>query len=92
MRRLRRLPKRYAPFVYGMIQAAITSAVATAIATYPMARLNLQFTFYWLGCWALSLTTMLPVVILVSPLIQRAVAALTEEDVKGRRPPSTSID
>lgn len=75
---MKRLPRRYAPFAYGMIQAAVTSAVATAIATHQIARFDLQFALYWLSCWALSLLTMLPVVILVSPLIQRAVISLTE--------------
>lgn len=89
---MRRLPRRYAPFVYGMIQAAITSAVATAIATYHIAHLDLQFALYWLSCWALSLATMLPVVILVSPLIQRAVVSLTEEGVTGGSPPSSPIE
>jgi len=77
---MRRLPRRYAPFVYGMIQAAVTSAVATIIATYQIAHLDLQFTVYWLECWGLSLLTMLPVVILISPLIQRAVISLTERN------------
>lgn len=76
---MKRLPRRYAHFVYGMIQAAITSAVATAIATYQIASADLQFALHWLGCWSLSLATMLPVVLLVAPLIQRAVYSLTEE-------------
>ena len=75
---MKRLPRRYAPFIYGMIQAAITSAVATAIATHQLAHFDLEFALYWLGCWALSLATMLPVVILISPVIQRAVISLTE--------------
>ncbi len=75
---MRRLPKHYAPFIYGVIQAAITSAVATVVATYGIASLELQFVVYWLECWGISVLTMLPVVILVSPLIQRAVFSLTE--------------
>ncbi len=80
---MRRLPRHYAPFVYGVIQAAITSAVATIIATYQMASLDLHFIIYWLQCWTLSVLTMLPVVILVSPLIQRAVFSLTEAKTPG---------
>lgn len=76
---MRRLPRRYAHFVYGMIQAAITTAVATTVATYQIARADLQFVGYWLSCWFVSLMTMLPVVILVAPIIQRAVYSLTEE-------------
>jgi hypothetical protein len=72
------LPKRFAPFVYGLIQAGITTAVATAISTHQLAYADMQFVRFWIGCWALSWATMLPVVLLVAPLIQRAVIALTE--------------
>jgi peptidoglycan biosynthesis protein MviN/MurJ (putative lipid II flippase) len=72
-----RLPLRYAPFVYGIIQAAITTAVATAIATHRMADFNVRFVQEWLWAWTLAFLTMLPVVVFVSPLIQRCVLALT---------------
>jgi Protein of unknown function (DUF2798) len=75
-----KLPKRYAPFVYGIIQAAITTAIATAVATRQLLGGGMEFFWYWLGCWALSWITMLPVVILVAPLIQRAVLSLTAYD------------
>jgi Protein of unknown function (DUF2798) len=64
-----RLPRQFAPFVYGIIQAAITTAVATAIATHHFEE--------WLFAWALAFLTMLPVVVFVSPFIQRCVLALT---------------
>ena len=38
-----RLPNRFAPFVYGVIQAAVTTAVATAIATHQWMGFGLQF-------------------------------------------------
>lgn len=59
-----------------MIQAAITTAVATAIATYQGMGAS-GFPFQWMLSWGLAWLTMLPVVIGVSPLIQRAVLALT---------------
>jgi hypothetical protein len=31
-----RLPQRYAPFIYGIVQAGITTAVASAIATHQL--------------------------------------------------------
>jgi hypothetical protein len=46
--------------------------VATGIATYQLASADMQLLRYWLGCWALSWTTMLPIVLLVAPLIDRA--------------------
>jgi hypothetical protein len=71
------LPKQYAPFVYGIIQAAITTAVATAIATRQSTGLGLVFLQRWTLAWLVAFLTMLPVVIFVAPLIQRAVSALT---------------
>jgi hypothetical protein len=72
-----RLPHRYAPLVYGIIQAAVTSAVATSVATYQSGASGLTAARYWLGCWSLSWLAMLPIVVLFSPLIQRAVLSLT---------------
>jgi hypothetical protein len=74
---MRRFPKHYAPFVYGIIQAAVTTALATAIATHQWMAFGLDFLGQWLVSWLLAWATMLPVVIFVSPLIQRCVAALT---------------
>jgi uncharacterized protein DUF2798 len=72
-----RLPHKYAPFVFGVIQAAITTAVATAIATHQLTEFGLLFLRQWILAWLLAWITMLPVVILFAPLLQRAVVALT---------------
>jgi Protein of unknown function (DUF2798) len=72
-----RLPQKYAPFVFGVIQAAITTAVATAIATPPLTEFGLLFLQQWTFAWLVAWLTMLPVVILFVPLLQRAVVALT---------------
>jgi hypothetical protein len=72
-----RLPQQYAPLVYGIIQAAITTAVATAIATHQLTDFRMWFVEEWLFAWGLAFLTMLPVVIFVSPFIQRCVLALT---------------
>ena len=72
-----RLPQRWAPLIYGVIQAAITTGVATAIATLPLTDFKLRFMEEWLFAWGLAFLTMLPVVIFVSPLIQRCVLAMT---------------
>ena len=75
-----KLPKRYAPFIYGLIQAAVTTALATAIATKQMAPPGTQILSYWLSSWVLSWITMLPVVLLVAPVIQRVVLVMTGPD------------
>jgi hypothetical protein len=72
-----RLPQRYAPFVFGIIQAAITTAIATAIATHQLTQFGLLFLERWAVAWLIAWLTMLPVVILFAPLLQRAVIALT---------------
>ena len=75
-----RIPRRFAPLVYGVIQAAITSAVATTIGTVQAGSGGLPVVSYWLTCWSLSWLAMLPGVILVSPFIQRAVVSLTARE------------
>ena len=73
-----RLPRRYAPIAYGVLQAALTTAVATAVATYQLSESMMVFLERWWLAWGVSWLTMLPVVILVAPLIQRGVVAMTE--------------
>lgn len=81
------LPSRYAPFVYGIIQAAITTAVATGIATCQAMDPGLLLLERWATAWLMAFLTMLPVVIFVAPLIQRAVLALTTADLPPQRGP-----
>jgi hypothetical protein len=72
-----RLPQKYAPHVFGVIQAAITTAIATGIATHHLTEFGLLFLQRWAFAWLVAWLTMLPVVILFAPLLQRAVTALT---------------
>ena len=72
-----RLPRRYASLVYGIIQAATTTALATAIATHHLTDFSMRFVEEWFFAWGISFLTMLPVVIFVAPFIQRCVLALT---------------
>lgn len=72
-----RLPQRYAPFVYGIVQAGITTAIASAVTTLQLTGFGMAFFARWAYGWSLSWLTMLPVVIGIAPLIQRAVVALT---------------
>jgi hypothetical protein len=84
---MRLLPKRFAPYVYGTIQAAITTAVATAIATGQLTGFSVLFLERWALAWLVAWATMLPVVILLAPLIERAVRALTAcKPVDGVKP------
>ena len=73
----RRLPREYAPFIYGVIQAAITTAIATAVATHQLIDFGMLFLAKWASAWLVAWLTMLPVVLLLAPVIQRAVVAMT---------------
>jgi hypothetical protein len=65
------LPKRYGHFAFSVIQSFLTSAVAAAIAhsTDDAA----AFLGHWTRSWLLSWVTVLPIVLLAAPAIQRLV-------------------
>ena len=73
------IPRRYAHFVFGVIQSGLTSAIAAAIASYPFLRTG-GFISHWLGSWLVSWALMLPIVIFAAPAIRRMSNALTRED------------
>jgi hypothetical protein len=71
------IPPRCALFVYGVIQAAMTTGVASAVATSRVAPSSAAWTADWLVAWAIAWAMMLPVVAFAAPLIQRLVQAIT---------------
>lgn len=73
-----KLPRRFAPLVYGIIQSGITSAVASGVATLGALGVNCLALGAWFVAWVIAWAAMLPIVVLVSPLIQKAVLSLTE--------------
>ncbi len=75
---MRRLPGHCAHFVFGVIQAAMTTGFATAIATYQAMAFTGSFLEQWLMSWLESWAVVLPVVILAAPLIRGVVAAVTD--------------
>jgi hypothetical protein len=74
-----RLPHRYAPFLYGVIQVAITTAVASAVGVYQSGPFGAPALARWVALWLAAWVLMLPIVIVMSPLVQRLVAAITRE-------------
>jgi len=72
-----RLPHRSAPFLYG--QLAITTAVATAIGAFQSVPLRAAALVCWAAAWVAAWLLMLPIVLAVSPLLPRRVAAITRE-------------
>lgn len=72
------IPRRYAHFVFGVIQSGLTSWIAAGIASWPQlahGRFLTNWTFSWLISWAL----MLPVVLLAAPVIHWMARGLTRD-------------
>jgi hypothetical protein len=72
------IPKRYSHFLFGLIQSGFTCAIAAGIASAPF-MYDGVFIGHWLRSWIIAWATMIPFVLLATPLIRRAVDALTRE-------------
>jgi hypothetical protein len=71
-----RIPRKYNHFIFGVIQAGLTSLVAAGIASFPLPTLK-QFATHWLASWLVAWAVMLPVVLLAAPIIRRLANSLT---------------
>lgn len=65
-----RVPARYSPYLFAMIQAGLTTGIATAIATYHAVPLGSVFLARWLLSWGIAWITIAPIVIIAAPFIQ----------------------
>ena len=84
------IPRRYVHFVYGAIQAGLTSAIAAAIASFPLSDDAFLFLIHWLRSWLIAWLLMLPVVLFAAPLIRNLSHALTREDYSEKAQRGTS--
>jgi hypothetical protein len=73
------IPRRYSHFVFGIIQAGLTCAIAAAIASYPLIGTG-SFIVHWLQTWFFSWCLMLPIVLFAAPAIRRLAIAVTKEE------------
>jgi Protein of unknown function (DUF2798) len=73
-----RIARKHSHFVFGGLQAGLTSLIAAGIASFP-ASTALQFFGHWMGSWLIAWAVMLPVVMLAAPFIRTASMALTRE-------------
>ncbi len=71
--------RRYAHFVFGVIQSGLTSAVAAGIASLPFLAEG-SFVRQWLQSWLIAWLLMLPVVVFAAPAIQNLSLALTRDE------------
>jgi hypothetical protein len=74
-----KISRRYAHFIYGIVQAGITSGIAALIASWPNPS-SVALLANWLRSWIIAWGMMVPVVILIAPMIRRAVLVLTRDD------------
>jgi len=73
------IPRRYAHFVFGIIQAGLTSLIAAGIASAPFASQG-QFFSHWLLSWLISWAAMLPFVLFAAPAIHAVSILLTKAE------------
>jgi hypothetical protein len=70
-----RISERHSHLIFGLIQSAITCAVATGIATLPFLETG-SFAAHFIRAWTVSWISMLPVVVLAAPVIRALVDRL----------------
>jgi len=73
------IPRRYSHFVFGVIQAGLTSFIAAAIASVSLLGSG-HFLVNWMLAWIVSWVMMLPAVLFAAPAIQAVALALTRDD------------
>lgn len=73
-----RIPRKYGHFVFGVIQAGLTSAIAAGVAS-SSAPGTFEFVKNWVGSWLIAWITTIPIVLLAAPSIRRLVLAMTTE-------------
>lgn len=76
---------RVALMLYGVVQSALTTGIATMIGSWRLSQTLADFLFNWATSWLMAWLTMLPVVIFASPAIRRAVEAMIRSWVGRRR-------
>lgn len=73
------IPRRYSHFLFAILQAAITSAIATGIASVDFLAQSM-FLRHWFHSWLFAWLLMLPVVIVFAPILNRFSTLLTQPD------------
>lgn len=73
-----RIPQSYEHYLFGIMQSAITCAVATGITTYrAVDDVDKNMILEWFYSWAVAWLIMLPVVIFFAPFLRKGVRLLT---------------
>ena len=73
------IPRRYAHFVFAVIQSGLTCLVASGIASLSWLGSS-TFMSHWMLAWLVAWLTMLPIVVVAAPPIRALARYLTRED------------
>jgi len=74
-----RFSKRYAHFLYGVIQSGITTGITSAIASFGLLS-DGTFLARRLQSWLMSWALMVPIVVFAAPIIQRLTLSLLADE------------
>jgi hypothetical protein len=77
-----RIPRRYAHFLFAIMQSALTSSIAAAVASVSFFSQGM-FLGHWLHASFLAWLLMLPIVIFFAPFLNRVSVLLTVPDQPG---------
>lgn len=73
------IPKRFAPFLFGLILSGLMSMLVSGVSTLRAAGLRPDFVPLWMGAWLTSWSVAFPVVLVVAPFTRRVVERLVSE-------------
>lgn len=71
------LPARFAPILFGLLLSGLMSLIVSGVATLRAAGAGPEVPGLWMSSWAFSWAVAFPTVLVVAPLVRRAVARLT---------------
>lgn len=74
-----KISRRHAHYLFGFIQSGVTTAVASAVASFNSLERG-AFVAHWLESWLASWTLMVPVVFFAAPAIQRVTQFFTRDE------------
>nr|WP_074445572.1 DUF2798 domain-containing protein [Saliniramus fredricksonii] len=75
----KKLPKSFAPVLFGLLLSGLMSLIVSGIATARALGLGPDFPMAWLISWLGSWAVAFPTVLVVAPFVRRIVARVTAE-------------
>lgn len=73
------LPKKLAPFLFGLLLSGVMSLLVSGIATWRAVGIGTDFFRGWASAWWMAWLIAFPVVLVAAPLVRRAVDWLLGE-------------